>query len=192
MRLENSFDVPAPRKAAWDLLMDVPRVVPCMPGAELEETVSDSAWKAKLSVKLGPIALTFATDVAREAADEAVGQVILNSRARELRGRGGAQARIQSSLTEIEGGTRIDIVTDLTLSGAVAQYGRGIVQDVSLQLVGRFADCLKAQLVATPEEAAAAVAEQAKPVSGLSLGLGALGRAIARLLARLLGRRPQS
>ena len=192
MRLENSFDVPAPRKAAWDLLMDVPRVVPCMPGAELEETVSDSAWKAKLSVKLGPIALTFATDVAREAADEAVGQVILNARARELRGRGGAQARIQSSLTEIEGGTRIDIVTDLTLSGAVAQYGRGIVQDVSLQLVGRFADCLKAQLVATPEEAAAAVAEQAKPVSGLSLGLGALGRAIARLLARLLGRRPQS
>ncbi len=192
MRLENSFDVPAPRKAAWDLLMDVPRVVPCMPGAELEETVSDSAWKAKLSVKLGPIALTFATDVAREAADEAVGQVILNARARELRGRGGAQARIQSSLTEIEDGTRIDIVTDLTLSGAVAQYGRGIVQDVSLQLVGRFADCLKAQLVATPEEAAAAVAEQAKPVSGLSLGLGALGRAIARLLARLLGRRPQS
>lgn len=192
MRLENSFDVPAPRKAAWDLLMDVPRVVPCMPGAELEETVSDSAWKAKLSVKLGPIALTFATDVAREAADEAVGQVTLDARARELRGRGGAQARIQSSLTEIEGGTRIDIVTDLTLSGAVAQYGRGIVQDVSLQLVGRFADCLKAQLVATPEEAAAAVAEQAKPVSGLSLGLGALGRAIARLLARLLGRRPQS
>jgi len=192
VRLENSFDVPAPRKAAWDLLMDVPRVVPCMPGAELEETVSDSAWKAKLSVKLGPIALTFATDVAREAADEAVGQVTLDARARELRGRGGAQARIQSSLTEIEGGTRIDIVTDLTLSGAVAQYGRGIVQDVSLQLVGRFADCLKAQLVATPEEAAAAVAEQAKPVSGLSLGLGALGRAIARLLARLLGRRPQS
>ena len=192
MRLENSFDVPAPRKAAWDLLMDVPRVVPCMPGAELEETVSDSAWKAKLSVKLGPIALTFATDVTREAADEAVGQVTLDARARELRGRGGAQARIQSSLTEIEGGTRIDIVTDLTLSGAVAQYGRGIVQDVSLQLVGRFADCLKAQLVATPEEAAAAVAEQAKPVSGLSLGLGALGRAIARLLARLLGRRPQS
>ena len=192
MRLENSFDVPAPRKAAWDLLMDVPRVVPCMPGAELEETVGEDAWKAKLNVKLGPIALTFATDVTREAADEAIGQVTLDARARELRGRGGAQARIQSSLTEIEGGTRIDIVTDLTLSGAVAQYGRGIVQDVSLQLVGRFADCLKAQLVATPEEAAAAVAEQAKPVSGLSLGLGALGRAIARLLARLLGRRPQS
>jgi carbon monoxide dehydrogenase subunit G len=192
VRLENSFDVPAAKKAAWDLLMDVPRVVPCMPGAELEETVGENAWRAKLSVKLGPIALTFATDVTREAADEAGAQVTLNAKARELRGRGGAQAAIQSSLTEIEGGTRIDIVTDLTLSGAVAQYGRGIVQDVSGQLVDRFADCLKAQLVATPEIAAAAVAEQAKPVSGLSLGFAAVGRSIWRLLARLLGRKPKS
>jgi hypothetical protein len=192
VRLENSFEVPAPRKAAWDLLMDVPRVVPCMPGAELEETVGEDAWKAKLSVKLGPISLTFATDVTRQAADEAVGQVTLNAKARELRGRGGAQAAIQSSLTEIEGGTRIDIVTDLTLSGPVAQYGRGIVQDVSGQLVDRFADCLKAQLVAPPEVAAAAVAEQARPVSGLSLGFAAVGRSLRRLLARLLGRQPKS
>ena len=192
MKLENSFEVPALRKAAWDLLMDIPRVIPCMPGAELEDTVGEDAWKAKLSVKLGPIALTFATDVTREAADEAAGVVTLNAKARELRGRGGAQAAIQSSLSEIEGGTRVDIVTDLTLSGAVAQYGRGIVQDVSGQLVGRFADCLKAQLVAAPEVAAAAVAEQAKPVAGLSLGFAAIGRSIARFLSRLFGRRPES
>ena len=192
MKLENSFEVPAARKAAWDLLMDVPRVIPCMPGAELEDTVAEDAWKAKLSVKLGPIALTFATDVTREAADEAAGVVTLNAKARELRGRGGAKAAIQSSLSEIEGGTRVDIVTDLTLSGAVAQYGRGIVQDVSGQLVGRFADCLKAQLVAAPEVAAAAVAEQAKPVAGLSLGFAAIGRSIARFLSRLFGRRPES
>ena len=190
MRLENSFDVPASRKAAWDLLMDIPRVVPCMPGAELEETVGEDAWKAKLSVKLGPIALTFATDVTRGSYDETVGQVTLNAKARELRGRGGAQAAIQSSLTETDGRTRVDIVTDLTLSGAVAQYGRGIVQDVSGQLVDRFADCLKAQLVATPELAAAAVAEQAKPVAGLSLGFAAIGRSIRRFFARLLGRTP--
>jgi len=182
MRIENSFDVPAPRKAAWELLMDVPRVVPCMPGAVMKETVSDDEWKAELAVKLGPISLTFATDVAREAVDEAGGSVTLSAKARELRGRGGAQAQIQSSLVEIEGGTRIDIATDLSLSGAVAQYGRGIVQDVSAQLVARFADCLKAQLVAaTPEEAAAAVEEAAKPVSGLSLGLGAVLRSILRL-----------
>lgn len=187
MKLENSFEVPASKHAAWELLMDIPRVVPCMPGAELKETISDSQWKAEMGVKLGPIALTFDTDVTREAVDETGGSVTLNARAREKRGRGGAQAAIQSTLNEVPGGTRIDIVTDLTLSGAVAQYGRGIVQDVSAQLVDRFADCLKAQLVAAPEVAAAAVAEQAKPISGISLGLGALMRSFGRFFRRLLG-----
>jgi carbon monoxide dehydrogenase subunit G len=199
MKLENSFEVPAPRQAAWELLMDVPRVVPCMPGATLVETVDDSNWKADMSVKLGPIALAFATDVSRVAADEQAGVVTLSAKAREKRGRGGAQAKIESSLSNISDGTRIDIVTDLTLSGAVAQYGRGIVQDVSAQLVSRFADCLKAQLAASTsgtEEAtsaaAAAVAEQAKPVSGLSLGGGAFLRAIGRFFGGLFGRGPKS
>jgi hypothetical protein len=189
MRLENSFEVPASRQAAWDLLMDVPRIVPCMPGATLTETVSGDAWKADMAVKLGPISLTFATDVTRESADPAAGSVILSAKAREKRGRGGAQARIESSLTEVEGGTRVDIATELTMSGAVAQYGRGIVQDVSAQLVQRFADCLKAQLAAeTPEQAAAAAAEhQAQPVQGLSLGIGAVVRSLARFVRRLLG-----
>lgn len=188
MRLENSFEVPAPPHAAWSLLMDVPRVVPCMPGAELTETVDESTWKATMSVKLGPIGLTFATDVKREEADEAARRVRLSASARELKGRGAAQATIESTLASLDGGTRVDIVTDLTMSGPVAQYGRGMIEDVSSQLVTRFADCLKAQLVAIPEEAQAAVAAQAKPVSGLSLAFGALGRAVARFFRRLVGR----
>jgi carbon monoxide dehydrogenase subunit G len=182
VKLENAFEVPASRQQAWDLLMDVPRIVPCMPGAELKETVSDSQWKAEMAVKLGPISLQFDTDVMRDAVDEEAGSVTLNARAREKRGRGGAQAAIQSTLSETGDGTRIEIVTDLTLSGAVAQYGRGIVQDVSQQMVGKFAECLRAQLVAeTPAEAAAAVAETSKPVSGLSLGLGAVWRSFLRI-----------
>jgi carbon monoxide dehydrogenase subunit G len=200
MKLENSFEVPASKEAAWDLLMDVARVVPCMPGAQLTETVSDTAWKADMNVKLGPIALTFATDITRESTDESGSSVTLNAKAREKRGRGGAQAAIESSLTEIPNGTRVDIVTNLTLSGAVAQYGRGIVQDVSGQLVARFADCLKAQLAAAaPEaeaeaaaEAAAAQEKAAKPVSGLSLGLGAIGRSISGFFKTLFGRGSKS
>ena len=195
MKIENSFEVPAPRSAAWELLMDVPRVVPCMPGATLTETVADNQWTADMSVKLGPIALVFATDVSRDGVDEAAGTVTLNAKAREKRGRGGAQAAIQSTLSDVEAGTRIDIVTDLTLSGAVAQYGRGIVQDVSAQLVTRFADCLRAQLAATTSgteesraQADAAVARQAKPVGGVSLGAGAVARAFGRFVRRLLGR----
>ena len=184
MKLENSFEVPGPPDSAWELLLDVPRVVPCMPGAELTEVVDDSNWKAKMNVKLGPISLVFATDVQRTEVDEAGRRVVLSASGRELRGRGQARASVESSLAAVNGGTRVDIVTDLHLTGAAAQYGRGIVADVSEQLVGRFADCLRAQLEAEPEQAQAAVAEASKPVSGLRLGLAALWRSIKRLFRR--------
>jgi uncharacterized protein len=182
MKLENSFEVPGSPEAAWDLLLDVPRVVPCMPGAELTETVDDSNWKARMAVKLGPISLTFATDVKRTEVDEAGRRVVLSASGRELRGRGQARATVESKLAAADGGTRVDIVTDLSLSGPAAQYGRGIVADVSEQMVRRFADCLRAQLDVEeqPAQAEAAVAEAAKPVSGLRLGLAAIWRAITR------------
>jgi carbon monoxide dehydrogenase subunit G len=183
VKIESSFDVPAPPEQAWALLMDVPRIIPCMPGAKLDETIDDAHWKATMNVKLGPISLSFLTDVTREDADEAARRAKLSATAREARGRGNAQATIESSLSSQNGGTRVEIVTDLALSGAVAQYGRGIVADVSTQLVQSFAECLKAQL-ATPEEAQAAVEAQARPVGGLRLGLGALWRAIGRLFRR--------
>jgi uncharacterized protein len=190
LRLENSFEVTAPPEEAWELLMDVPRVIPCMPGAKLTETVDDSHWKATMAVKLGPIGLEFATDVTREEADAAARRARLSARARETRGRGAGQATIVSSLAQVDGGTRVDIVTDMTLSGAVAQYGRGMVEDVSRRLVSSFADCLRSQLaVERPEDAQAAVAQQAKPVAGLRLGVAALVKSVTRLLGRLIGRR---
>jgi uncharacterized protein len=184
VKIENSFEVPAPPEQAWALLMDVPRIIPCMPGAKLDETIDDSHWKATMAVKLGPISLSFVTDVAREEEDEAARRAKLSAKAREARGRGNAQATIESTLTPQNGGTRVDIVTDLQLAGAVAQYGRGLVEDVSSQMVTKFADCLKAQLAASPEEAAAVVKAQARPVGGLRLGLGALWRWLGRLFRR--------
>ena len=184
MRLENSFEVAAPPEQAWALLIDVPRIIPCMPGAKLDETVDDANWKATVAVKLGPISLSFKTDVRREETDEAARHAKLSAKAREARGRGNASATIESSLTPQNGGTRVDIVTDLQLTGAVAQYGRGLVQDVSSQIVTQFADCLRAQLAASPQEAAAAVEEQSRPVGGLRLGLSALWRSIRRLFGK--------
>lgn len=179
MQIENSFEVAASRDTAWNLLMDVPRVVPCMPGAQLTETVDDSNWKAKVSVKLGPIALQFAADVARTEVDTAENRVVLTTNAREVRGRGGAKATIRSSLTEVgPTHTRVDVLTDLSLSGSVAQYGRGIVHDVAGQMVGKFADCLQKQLVGSEEEAQAAVEQASKPISGLRLGGEAATRAV--------------
>jgi uncharacterized protein len=184
VRIENSFEVAASPEAAWELLMDVPRVVPCMPGARLAEIVDDSHWKAEMVVKLGPIGLTFATDIAREEMSEAERRVKLAASAREVRNRGRAQATIESTLAGVDGRTRIDLVTDLTLSGPAAQYGRGMIQDISAQLCASFAQCLEAQLAATPEEAEALAAAQPKPVFGLSLAFGAFRRALARIFRR--------
>ena len=184
MRIESSFEVPVPPERAWQLLMDVPRVIPCMPGATLTETVDDSNWKAKVAVKLGPISLAFDTDVKREEADEAARRARLSAQARESRGRGAARATIESTLAALDGGTRVDVATELQLTGAVAQYGRGLVEDVSRQLVNSFAECLRAQLVAEPQQAEAAVAAQAKPVGGLRLGIGALWRKLTGVFRR--------
>lgn len=180
--MEQSFVVPAPPERAWALLNDVPRIVPCMPGAELDEIVGENAWKATMHVKLGPIALAFGTEVSREEMDEAAGRVVLQAKARELKGRGGAQARIESTLAEAEGGTQVAIVTELTLQGPVAQYGRGVVADVASQLTKRFADCVAALLAESGEGAAPAAPAEAKPVGGLRLGLAALWRALLSLL----------
>ena len=194
MKLENSFEVTAPPEAAWDLLMDVPRVIPCMPGAELVETVDDSNWKARMHVKLGPISLSFLTDVSRQEADEAGRRVALAAKAREERGRGAASATIESSLSDAEGRTKVTTATDLTLTGAAAQFGRGLVQDVAEQLLKDFADCLERQLTTAPAsdggEPASAAAQQ-KPVSGLRLGAVAMRRSFGRFLRRITRRPPR-
>jgi len=188
VRIENSFEVEAPPERAWELLMDVPRVIPCMPGAELTETVDESTWRARVGVKLGPISLTFNADVERTQADEAAYRATLKATAREVRGRGNAQATIASALAAANGGTKVDIATDLALSGAVAQYGRGIVQDVATQLVSRFADCLQKQLTEPVETGEPAEPPEVKPVSGLSLGLRAVASSLRRRLRRLVHR----
>jgi carbon monoxide dehydrogenase subunit G len=183
VKLENSFEVTASTEAAWDLLMDVPRVIPCMPGAELIETIDESHWKARMRVKLGPISLSFLTDVSREEVDEAARRVKLATKAKEERGRGAANATIESSLASAEGRTRVTTVTDLALTGMAAQFGRGLIQDVTAQLLESFAYCLEQQLVTeqpdNPSEAAP-VAAAPRPVSGLRLGHAAMRSMLAR------------
>jgi carbon monoxide dehydrogenase subunit G len=117
-----------------------------MPGAELLDGGADDTWKARLSVKLGPIALQFLTDVRREEVDEAGRRIVLSAKAREARGRGNAQATIESRLVEADGGTRVEITTEVRLQGTVAQYGRGIVSDVASRLTDQFAACIARKL----------------------------------------------
>jgi hypothetical protein len=179
VKLENSFEVTASPEAAWELLMDVPRVIPCMPGAELIETVDETHWKSRMRVKLGPISLSFLTDVSREEVDEAERRVVLATKAREERGRGAASATVESSLSSAEEGTQVTIVTDLALTGMAAQFGRGLIHDVTAQLLEKFASCLEQQLAAEPGVPAVSP-EPPRPVSGLALGAAAMQSWLAR------------
>jgi carbon monoxide dehydrogenase subunit G len=182
VKLENSFDVPASPEAAWDLLMDVPRVIPCMPGAELIETIDESHWKARMKVKLGPISLSFLTDVTRQEVDDAGRRVVLAAKAREERGRGAANATIESSLVSEGDRTRVATATDLALTGMAAQFGRGLIQDITVQLLDSFAYCLEQQLVAEQGDPSEGNPEPAapRPVSGLAVGTAAMRSMVGR------------
>jgi uncharacterized protein len=183
LQLEHEFEVPASPEQTLALLLDAERVVPCMPGAKLLEVVDERTWKSELGIKLGPVAMQFLADVKLLDRDDANRSVRLGVSARDTRGKGGAEATVDSALNPADGGgTRVAMTTDLRFSGQAAQLGRpGVVKDVSNKLVDQFAECIKSQLSAVPEERAGAVQEAQKPVSGLSLALTALVGAIKRL-----------
>ncbi len=184
MQLEHDFQVPASPERTHELLLDAERVVPCMPGAKLLEVVDEHTWKSELAIKLGPVGMQFRADVKLLDRDDDAKTVRLGVSARETRGKGGAEATVDSALSPAgDGGTKVAMTTDLRFSGQAAQLGRpGVVKDVSNKLVGQFAECIRGQLSAAPEERAAAVQEAQKPISGVSLAVSALVGAVKRLL----------
>jgi len=196
VQLENTIEIPAPPDRVWDYMLDVERVAPCMPGAELTEVVDDRTWKGKVAVKLGPVSLSFAGTVVLQEKDEATRTVVLKADGKETKGKGAASALVTSRMEGLDGsGTRVVILADLSISGALAQFGRGMIADVSQRMARQFADCLAARMAAEAEAAAAPAGAGAppaaplpratEPVGGLRLALWALFRAIGRALARL-------
>jgi carbon monoxide dehydrogenase subunit G len=159
MEFDNSFDVPLPPDQAWKTLMDIERIAPCMPGAELTKKVDDRTFKGKVSVRLGPVALTFQGTATFEEIDDAGHNATVKAQGADAKGRGGANANVGFRLEPSDTGSTVLIHTDLQLSGSVAQYGRGagMIQDLSSQIIGQFAKNLAAQIEASsaPEPAAA-------------------------------------
>lgn len=189
MEFDNSFDVPLPPEQAWPLLMDIQRIAPCMPGAELTEVVDDKTYKGKIGVRLGPVALTFAGIVNFEEIDNANRSAKVKAQGTDAKGRGGANAKASFRIEPSGAGSKVLVHTDLALSGSVAQYGRGVgmIQATAGALMKQFADNLKAQ-IGTPAPAAAETADAApaappaaKPISGFSLMATVIWNAIKHL-----------
>src|ERR1700691_1883284 len=148
MQIDNSFDVPLLPVEAWALLMDIPRIAPCMPGAELTEIVDPQNYKGKIAVRLGPVALAFAGSVAFDGIDEASRTARVTAQGNDAKGRGGANATATFRIEPSGDGAKVLIHTELMLSGAVAQYGRGVgmIQATASQIIGQFAANLRKQL----------------------------------------------
>ena len=190
MKFENSFDVSLPPDEAWPVLMDVERIAPCMPGATLTELVDDRTFKGTVSVRLGPVALTFAGKASFEDVDDTAHTANVTAQGRDPKGRGGANATVAFRLEPSDTGSKVLIETDLTLSGSVAQYGRGVgmIQSVASQLIGQFAKALEEEIATdkstgeaaetevTPatEEAVPPAASEPQAISGFSLFFAAL------------------
>jgi carbon monoxide dehydrogenase subunit G len=172
MEFDNSFDVPLPPAQAWTVLMDIPRVAPCMPGAELTEAVDPQNFKGKISVRLGPVALAFAGRVEFAGIDAANHTARVKAQGSDAKGRGAANATATFRIEPAGPGSKVLIHTDLTLSGAVAQYGRGVgmIRATAAQIIDQFAGNLRAQLAQQPAPTSAAPPPPAaRPISGLSL-----------------------
>ena len=160
MEFDNAFEVPLPVDEAWKLLMDIRRIAPCLPGAELTEVIDDRTYKGKVGVRLGPVSLAFAGTVKFDEIDDANHRARISAQGSDAKGRGAANATATFHLEPVPVGSKVLVHTNLTLSGSVAQYGRGvgIIQITAAQIITQFANNLKALLgpAAAPATAAAA------------------------------------
>jgi uncharacterized protein len=181
--IQESFTVPRSIDEVWAFLLDVERVAPCLPGAELTETVDATHWKGLVQVKFGPVSMSFRGSVEMQDRDDVAHHVRLVAKGMEQRGKGAANAAVTAVLDPTDEGTRVSMEADITLSGAAAQLSRGLLPEVSKQLTGRFAECLRANL-----EEAPTMATPQRAVSGARLGLAAAWAAFTGWLRRVFGR----
>lgn len=171
MELTNEFTVAAPIEEAWALLLDIERLGPCMPGAEVT-SFDGEEFTGTVKVKLGPVNQTYGGKGRFVSRDADTHTVVVEASGKDKRGSGTAKATVTGSLHPAEGGTRVHVVTDLHITGPAAQFGRGMIADVAGKLTGQFAACLADELsksapapVAPAEPESAPVAPAAEPVT---------------------------
>ena len=162
MLIQNEFTVAAPIDFLWSYLLDVEKIAPCMPGAELTEIVDDHNWKGKLNAKFGPVSMSFAGTVTIESRDDTAHRVVLSAKGMEQKGKGAANAKVTSWLEPgpTDGVTTVKMEADIALTGAAAQLSRGLLPEISKKLTQNFADCLQESMAAeqTTREGDAAAA----------------------------------
>jgi carbon monoxide dehydrogenase subunit G len=188
MELTNEFDVSVPVDQAWAVLTDVERIAPCLPGAQLQEVEGDE-YRGIVKVKVGPITAQYKGKASFVELDHDAHRAVLHATGRDTRGQGNASAAIVAELTASEGGTHVSVTTDLTVTGKVAQFGRGVLADVSAKLLGQFVDNLETTVLVDVEgsDEAAVLAEAEAVVQAAAEEAAADGAGIVDQQGAALG-----
>jgi uncharacterized protein len=186
MLIKNGFEVAEPVEKVWQFFDDIPQVAACLPGTELTESLGDNRYTGKVAVRMGPVRLQFAGTADITERDEAGRRIVVHATGAEEKGRGQASMVVTATLTRAGRGTRVDVTQDLQLAGAAAQYGRGMISDVTSVLMHDFAVNLQDRIerVERGESAEQIAAAAATPARGFTLGLRAARMALMRVFRR--------
>ena len=189
MLIKNEFEVAEPVEKVWRFFDNIPQVAACLPGAELTEDLGDDRYKGKVAVRMGPVRLQFAGTADITERDEAARRVVVHASGADEKGRGQASMVVTATLTQVgpqNRGTKVGVTQDLQLSGAAAQYGRGMITDVTAVLMRDFSANMQDRIerIERGESAEQIAAATATPASGFTLGLRAARMALSRVFRR--------
>jgi uncharacterized protein len=186
MLIKNDFEVAQPVEKVWKFFGNIPQVATCLPGAELTEDLGGEKYKGQVAVRMGPVRLQFAGTAEIAERDEAAKRLVLNAAGAEAKGRGQASMVVTATLVRSGRGTKVNVTQDLQLSGAAAQYGRGMISDVTSVLMRDFAATMQDRIerVERGESAEQIAASGTSSASGLALGLRAAVMALNRVFRR--------
>ncbi|MBU6245379.1 MAG: SRPBCC family protein [Actinomycetales bacterium] len=184
MLITQTFDLDQPVDQVWNFFDDIPLVAACIPGADLTNQVGDDEYQGDVTISAGPVKLEFTGAVKVQSRDDARKAIVLDAAGADKKGRGTANALLTVSLQPLGGSTRVNMSMDLAISGAAAQYGRGLVQDVTAVLIDQTAGSMKLRMTAIAEGRDPMAVGGPKAASGLAIGFTAFLRAARRVFAR--------
>jgi len=186
MLIKNEFQVAEPVDKVWQFFQDIPQVATCLPGTQLTEELGDNRYTGRVAVRMGPVRLQFAGTADITERNEAARRIVVHASGAEEKGRGQASMVVTAALAAAGRGTRVDVTQDLQLAGAAAQYGRGMISDVTSVLMRDFATNLQDRIerIERGESAEQLAAARATPARGFSLGVRAAWMALMRVFRR--------
>jgi carbon monoxide dehydrogenase subunit G len=183
MLIKNEFEVAEPVEKVWQFFQNIPQVATCLPGTALTGELGDDTYKGSVAVRMGPVRLQFAGTADITSRDEAAHRIVVNATGAEAKGRGQASMVVTATLTKTGRGTRVDVDQDLQLSGAAAQYGRGMISDVTAVLMHEFSANLQDR-IARIDRGESVAGLTATPASGFMIGIRAARMALTRVFRR--------